>query len=209
MNFYQEEKRLANELQQCLAEEFEILTEGDIIKKPGTFLLDGKPYKTIPDLLICPKKHLVESGKFIDTIIPIEIKKFARLECNKFEDLMFQCHSYRMSSFDGLHPKLCLYYIDNYFEYRSENAHLTYDYEASKDTKSEHHQIRTYIKDKIKVETLFGRFGIGELVSHGNDYTFRVKRQVLFQKNNGELLFNQHILNYWWGTKGARMNHTF
>jgi hypothetical protein len=209
MNYYQEERRLANDLCQLLSEEFEITTEADIIKKPGTFVLDGKAFKSIPDLLLHPNQSLIESGKFIDTVIPVEIKKFSKLETNKFEDLMFQCHSYRMSSFDGLHPKLCIYYVDNYFEYRPENAHLIYDNEASKDTKSEHHQIKTYIKDKIKVETLFGRFGIGELVSHGNDYTFRVKRQVLFQKKNGELLFNQDILNFWWGTKGARMNHIF
>jgi hypothetical protein len=207
MNYYQEEKRLANDLCQLLSEEFEITTEADIIKKPGTFILDGKQFKSIPDLLLRPKQALIESGKFIDTIIPVEIKKFGRLETNKFEDLMFQCHSYRMSSFNGIYPKLCLYFIENYFEYREENEHLKFDYEASKKPGNEHYYARNYLKDKMRIETLFGRFGIGELVTEDNNYFFRMKRQILFEKKGNELTYKPTILNFWWGTKGARKNH--
>lgn len=207
MDYYKEEKKLSNYLCEVLSQEFEIIRESDIMKKPGKFLLDGFEYKSVPDLLIRPKQLLVDSGKFINTIIPVEIKKFSKLETNKFEDLMFQCHSYRMSCFDGIYPKLSLYFIANYFEYSEVNKHSNFDYELSKVPGNEHYYARNYIKDKMKIEGLFGRFGIGELVTEGNDYTFRVKRQVLFEKRNNELTYKPNILNYWWGTKNARKNH--
>lgn len=207
MNYYLEEKKLSEKLCDLISGEFLITNEAEIMKNPGKFSHDGEERKQIPDLIIRPKKPLIETGKFIDTFIPIELKKFAKLECNKFEDLMFQCHSYRMSTFNGLYPKLCLYFIDNYFEYRKGNDHLSYEYEASKNPRSNDHMIRSYIKDKMKIETIFGRFGIGELVTNGSDYCFRVKRQVLFEKKDNKLIYKPNILNYWWGTKNARKNH--
>jgi hypothetical protein len=200
MNFSLEEKKLSEKLCDLLSSEFDIILEKDILKNPGIFLLDGKQHRSIPDLLIKPKKYLLSENKFIDTIIPIEIKKFVDLETNKFEDLMFQCHSYRFSTFNGFYPKLCLYFIDDFFEVTKSHAHLRYDYEAAKDNKTTDCQIRNYIKDKKRIETLFGRFGIGELITNGTDYTFRVKRQLLFGKNRGNIDFKPNILNFWWGS---------
>jgi hypothetical protein len=164
--------------------------------------LDGKIRNSIPDLIISPKQHLLEKSLFIDTLIPIEIKKFSILETNKYEDLMFQCHSYRFSTFNNQQPKLCLYFIDDFFEYNKQHAHLQYDCELAKDYKTPDFQVRKYLSDKKIIETLFGRFGIGEIITDGNDYTFRLKRQVLFRKKNNEITFNPKTLNFWWGTKG-------
>jgi hypothetical protein len=200
INFSAEEKKLSEKLCNILSSEFEIFLEEDIIKSPGKFLLDGKEHRSIPDLLIKPKEFLLTDTKFIDTIIPIEIKKFVAVETNKFEDLMFQCHSYRFSTFEEIHPKLCLYFIDDYFEVDETSTHLKYGYEASKDAKTNDYQIRNHIRDKNKIENLFGRFGIGEIITNGLDYTFRIKRQILFQKFNGELIFKPNILNSWWGS---------
>jgi hypothetical protein len=202
INFSLEEKKLSERLCNLLSSEFDIILEEDILKSPGKFLLDGKEHRSIPDLLIKPKDFLLADGKFIDTVIPVEIKKFVVVETSKFEDLMFQCHSYRFSTFDGIYPKLCLYFIDDYFEVNAKSDHLNYDYEASKDAKSNDYQIRNKMRDKNKIETLFGRFGIGEIITNGKDYTFRIKRQILFQKCNGELIFKPSILNFWWGSNG-------
>ena len=116
INYGLEEKKLSEKLCDLLSPEFEIMSESEIIKFPGLFSLDGKEHRSIPDLLIKPKKHLINEYEFVDTIIPVEIKKFTEFETNKFEDLMFQCHSYRFSAFKGIQPKLCLYFIDDYFE---------------------------------------------------------------------------------------------
>ncbi len=200
VNYSIEEKKLAEKLCSLLSADFDIYSEQEIMKSPGKFLLDGKIHNSIPDLIIRPKKHLISSDSFIETIIPIEIKKFTVLETNKFEDLMFQCHSYRFSTFNDLHPKLCLYFIDDFFEHKEANTHLKYDYEASKDSRTSDFQIRNYMADKKKIETLFGRFGIGEIITNENGYCFRLKRQVLFQKRHDETIFKPQTLNYWWGT---------
>jgi hypothetical protein len=115
---------------------------------------------------------------------------------------MFQCHSYRFSAFNGLYPKLCLYFIDDFFEVTKAHTHLKYDYEAAKDNTKPDYQIRNYIKDKKTVETLFGRFGIGEIIRNSSDYTFRIKRQILFEKNRCNIDFKPNILNFWWGSNG-------
>lgn len=208
MDYRLEEASLSAKVCGVLSQDFEIIPETETIKRPGLFSLDGKEYKSIPDLLIRPKSFLIENGDFIDTIIPVEIKKFSKLETNKFEDLMFQCHSYRMSNFDGNYPKLCLYFIDNYFEPRVENEHLKFDYEASKKPGNMHHVTRNYIRDKKCIENLFGRFGIGELITEGKNYQFRVKRQTLFERKGEDLIYKPNILNFWWGTKGSRKNHS-
>lgn len=200
IDFRLEEKKLSERLYKILSQDFDIYSEEEIIKSPGQFSLDGNIRNSIPDLIIKPKKHLIDSNNFIDTIIPIEIKKFTSLEINKFEDLMFQCHSYRFSLFNNRHPKLCLYFIDDYFELKEVNTHLRYDYEASKDSKTQDYQIRTYMKDKNKIETLFGRFGIGEIITNEEGFTFRIKRQVLFQRRFDTVTFKPKILNFWWGT---------
>lgn len=199
MNFGAEERELSIKVSHILSEDFDIYPEEYLIKHPGKFMLDGIPHKSIPDLLIKPKVHLLEQNLFIDTIIPIELKKFNFLEINKFENLMFQCHSYRFSTFNNLQPKACLYFIDDYFESSKQHLHLQFDYELSKDPKTSDFQIKKYMSDKKIIETLFGRFGIGEIITWENGYTFRIKRQVLFQKRNGEFTFKPHNLNFWWG----------
>jgi hypothetical protein len=115
---------------------------------------------------------------------------------------MFQCHSYRFSTFNNQFPSLCLHFIDDFFEYKEENKHLKYDYEASKDSKTPDFQIRKYLADKKKVETLFGRFGIAEIITSESGYTFRVKRQVLFQKDTNGIQSSPNVLNLWYGTSG-------
>lgn len=202
MNFSQEERRLSEKISLLLSQDFDIFSEKEIMKNPGKFLLDGKVFNSIPDLIIRPKAHLIETNNFIETIIPIEIKKFSLLETNKYEDLMLQCHSYRFSTFNSLQPKLCLYFIDNFFEIENDPRHLQYDYELSKNPGTKDYEIKNYLGDKIKIETLFGRFGIGEIITSGDNYIFRLKRQILFQKRETEILFNSKILNFWRGTSG-------
>jgi hypothetical protein len=201
IDYILEEKKLSEKLCEMLSKDFDIITEKEIIKSPGQFFLNGTIHRTIPDLIIKPKKHLIESNNFIDTIIPVEIKKLVFLETKKFEDLMFQCHSYRFSKFNNLYPKLCLYFIDDYFESNEVNTYLRYDYELSKDPKTEDYETKKHIMEKKQIETLFGRFGIGEIVTTENGFVFRLKRQILFSRNKDEITFKPKILNFWWGTR--------
>src|SRR5687768_5262018 len=123
MNYTSDEKNLVTELCKLLSGEFDITNESQLKKIPGKFSLDGESFSMIPDLLLRPKEHLLNEIKFWDTIIPVEVKYIDHVDCNKFEDLMCQCHSYRFSSFQGIYPKLCLYYIGGSFE------KVKYDYE--------------------------------------------------------------------------------
>ena len=114
--------------------------------------------------------------------------------------LMFQCHSYRFSAFNGIQPKLCLYFIDDYFETNEYHREPKYDNEKAQDPKTLDYQIKKYMQDKNQIETLFGRFGIGEIITSGKNYTFRIKRQALFTKTTSEMTFKPTILNFWWGS---------
>lgn len=200
IDFIQEEKQLSLKLCSILVQDFDIIQENEIKKSPGKFYLDGKAHNSIPDLLIKPKPHLIANNNFIDTIIPIEIKKFSTLETNKFEDLMFQCHSYRFSTFNGLYPKLCLFFIDNYFEIRESHDHLKYNYEVAKNPKTIDSQIKGYINGKSRIENLFGRFGIGEIITYDDSYLFRLKRQILFERKLDKITFKSKVLNFWFGS---------
>jgi hypothetical protein len=145
---------------------------------------------------------MVESTGFPDTIIPVEIKKFTSFDIDKFENLMFQCHSYRFSTFKDKQPTICLYFIDGYFEPGSHEKPPPYDYLAAKDPESPDFEIKQKILEKKAVENLFGRFGIGELVINNNGYNFRMKRQGLFEKTSHRgLVYKSSILNFWWGSK--------
>ena len=146
----------------------------------------------------------MDSNNFIDTVIPVEIKKFNYLEMNKYEDLMFQCHSYRFSIFNNVQPKLCLYFIDNYFETSESNTHLKYDYSLITNRKTADYRIWKCIEDKVRIEILFGRFGIGEIVTSLSGYTFKVKRANIFHKEGDAITFNRNVLNFWWGTNGNK-----
>ena len=184
MNFAAEEKKLACKLVQIIQDDFVIVSESQISRNPGRFMLDEIPRLTIPDLLLKPKPHLIELG-FVDSLVPVEIKKFVRLDTDKFEDLMCQCHSYRFSLFDNVQPRLCLYFIDSYFDLPSH-----YQTEKSLDNK-ERTQIwnRKQMGDKKKMETVFGRFGIGEILIEENGYKIRIKRQALLKRKKLFLYF--------------------
>lgn len=199
INYHQPEKDLADKLASALSDEFDIITEKEIAKSPGKFFIDGIDHNSIPDLIIKPKSHLISSGNFIDTIIPVEIKKFTKIDSNKYEDLMFQCHSYRFSIFNNLYPKLCLYFIDSVFEYNDLSNTSPYNYENAKLINSPDYLKKKEVENKVKTETLFGRFGIGEIILNSTGYMFRIKRQVLFEKRDNEIRFKANNLNFWWG----------
>ncbi|RYZ24580.1 MAG: hypothetical protein EOO16_00310 [Chitinophagaceae bacterium] len=208
MNAYQPEQLLVDKLVTALEADFEIILEDRLRSTTGVFRIDGMEHKCYPDMIITPKSHLSDyfEQDCSKWFIPVEVKHIStgdlESDVDKYERMLYQVHSYRLSSFDNRHPRIALYFVGDAFDTLSRKD-LAWDHNRSRDYQSPDYWRKHYIHQKRHAMTLFGRLGVGEILLQDGGYTFTVVRQLFFGKVRDNYKSNLNLVKYWWGSNAS------